>query len=304
MKLRSPTVLAAAVVGIASILAGCQRHSSDGTPVLATVNNDTITQAQLDYARKQLMAAHPGASAPDNAQILKGLVEQRLITQKAEKEKLDRNPGVLQALEAARKDALAHFYVEEQAAKVPKPTAADIQQYFDAHPLNFAQRDIYTLQRVDAQLPADQIGPVGQAVQATTSAADALALLKSKATATKEAVTPQPAETLGPLLPRIAALKPGQTLVVPQHGGLSAVTLMSIDPRPVTLAQAGPSIETFLWNQRKRQALQAEAKSLCDGARIEYLGKFADGSSPASACELPEPANASAAPEPASAASQ
>ncbi|HEX7688109.1 MAG TPA: EpsD family peptidyl-prolyl cis-trans isomerase, partial [Burkholderiaceae bacterium] len=268
MKLRARVVLSLAVVGAAVALAGCGKNKYDATPVLATVNGENVTQGQVDYVRSQFLAAHPGASAPENAQILKGLVEQRLITQKAEKEKLDRNPGVLQAIEETRKDALARFYIDELAAKVPKPGADDIKQYYDGHPLNFAQRAIYTLQKVDARVPADQLQAVVQAAQATSSADEAAAVVKAKATASNVTLSPQPAESLGGLLPRIAQLKPGQTVCVPMPGGLSAVTLVSVQPAPLTLAQATGTIENLVWNQRKREAIQAEAKTLHADAKI------------------------------------
>ena len=308
MKLRSGIAHSLTLVCAATVLlAGCGKNTYDSTPVLATVNGENVTQGQLDFVRSQIVAAHPGASAPDNAQILREMVEQRLVTQKAEKDKLDRNPGILQALEAARKDALARVYVEQLTAKIPKPTPAEVKQYYDAHPLNFAQRNVYTIQKVDAKVPADQAQALAASAQAATSAAQVVDLLKAKATATNVAQTPQPAESLGPLLPKIASMKVGQTIVIPQPGGMSALTVVDIQARPVTLEQAQASIEQGLWNQRRREALQAESKSLRAAAKIDYLGKYAPSAASAAAdgaaASVPaEPVVA--VPEAASAASQ
>ena len=297
MTTRSAINLSLALLCAAVLLAACGKKSTDTSAVVATVNQEDITQDQLDYARKQIVAAHPGASAPEAAQVLQGLVEQRLATQKAEKDKLDRNPGLLQALEASRKDALARFYVEQLTAKVPKPTDAEIQQYYDSRPANFAQRSIYTIQKVDARVAADQAAALAASAQATGSAAEVVDLLKSKASATNVTQSAQPAESLGPLLAKFAAMKAGQTLALPQPQGLTALTLVSIQPQPVTLAQAQAGISQILWNQRKRETLQAETKQLRSTARIEYLGKFAPGA-------VPAPAASAAAADPASAASQ
>ena len=111
MKLRSASRLSLTLVCAATLLSACGRKSDDTSATLATVNGDKITQDQLDFATKQMAAARPVASAPEAATVLQGLVEQRLAVQKAEKEKLDRNPGVQQAMEAARKDALARYFV-------------------------------------------------------------------------------------------------------------------------------------------------------------------------------------------------
>jgi EpsD family peptidyl-prolyl cis-trans isomerase len=297
MNTRSAFSLSLTLVCVAVLLSACGKKSTDTSAVVATVNQEDITQDQLDYARKQIAAAHPGASAPEAAQVLQGLVEQRLATQKAEKDKLDRNPGILQALEAARKDALARFYVEQLAAKVPKPTDAEVKQYYDGRPANFAQRSIYTIQKVDARVAADQAAALAASAQDAGSATAVADLLKAKASATNVTQSAQPAESLGPLLAKIAAMKVGQTIALPQPLGLTALTIVAIQPQPVTLAQAQPSISQILWNQRKREALQAETKELRAKARIEYLGKFAAGA-------VPAPGASAAALDAASAASQ
>jgi len=285
MNIRSGFALSSALVCAAALVAGCSPKTTDTPAVVAKVNGDDITQAQLDYARTQVMAAHPGASAPDNGQLLQNLVEQRLATQKAEKDRLDRNPAVLQALEAARKDALARFYVEQLTTKVLKPTPDEIRQYYDARPANFAQRNVYLVQKIDARVAPEQIKAVAAEVQGATSAEQVAQLVKAKASAINVARTPQPAETLGPLLPKFATLQVGQSIVIPQAQGLSVLTLVAAQPQPLTLEQATPSIEQVIWNQRKRDALQAEAKALRAAAKIDYLGKFAPGaaSAPASA---------------------
>jgi EpsD family peptidyl-prolyl cis-trans isomerase len=283
MNTRSAINLSLTLVCVAVLLAACGKKSTDTSAVVATVNKEDITQDQLDYARKQIAAAHPGASAPEAAQVLQGMVEQRLATQKAEKDKLDRNPGVLQALEAARKDALARYYVEQITDKVPKPTDAEIKQYYDSRPANFAQRNVYTIQKVDARVAPDQAAALVAGAQAAGSAAEVAELLKAKATATNVTQSAQPAESLGPLLAKFAAMKAGQTIALPQPQGLTALTIVAIQPQPVTLAQAQASIGQILWNQRKRETLQTQTKELRATARIEYLGKFAPGAVPASA---------------------
>jgi EpsD family peptidyl-prolyl cis-trans isomerase len=299
MKIRKALQISLTLVCAASLLAACGRKSEDddGSAAVATVNGDKISQNQLDFAIKQISAAHPGASAPQPAQVLQGLVEQRLALQKAEKDKLDRNPGVLQALEAARKDALARYYIEQLTDKIAKPTADEVKQFYDGHPANFGQRHLYVIQKVDARVPQDQSGPLAAQVQATAGAQAVADLLKAKATATNVTQTTQPAESLGPLLPKISAMTPGQTIAIPQPQGLSALTLVSVQPQPVTLEKAAPAIEQLLWNQKKRDALQAEAKNLRSKARIDYLGKFAAGTASA-------PAASTAAFEAASAASE
>ena len=283
MNIRPALHLTAALVCASVLVTACGKKSDDTSATVATVNGENITQNQLDFAIKQIAAARPGASAPEASQVLQGMVEQRLAVQKAEKDKLDRNPGVLQSLEAARKDALARYYVEQLAAKVPKPSAEEIKAYYDGHPANFAQRSIYTIQKVDARMDKDQVGPVAASVQATNGAPAVVELLKSKSSAVNVTQSNQPAESLGPLLPKLSTMTPGQTIAVPQPQGLTALTVVAVQPQPVTLAQAQAGIEQVLWNQKKREALLAETKELRSKARIDYQGKFAAGTASAPA---------------------
>jgi EpsD family peptidyl-prolyl cis-trans isomerase len=287
MKTRSAFNLALTLACVAVLLAGCGRKTEDTSATVATVNGEKITQDQLDFAVKQLAAARPGASAPAAANVLATLVEQRLAVQKAEKDKLDRNPGVLQALEAARKDALARYYIEQFIAKVPKPSADEVKQYFDGHPANFAQRNAYVIQKVDARVPADQAGPLAAQATAANGAAAVAALLKAKAAAVNVTESTQPAESLGPLLPKISTMSAGQTIAIPQPQGLTTLTLVEVKPLPLTLAQAQPAIEQMLWTQKKREALVAETKDMRSKARIDYLGKFAPGTVSATAASAP-----------------
>ena len=305
MKIRSTLKTSVALACVAVLLAACSKKAQDTSATLATVNGEKITQDQLDFTTRQVVAARPGASAPEAAQVLQGLVEQRLAVQKAESDKLDRNPGVLQALEAARKDALARYYVEQLAAKVSKPTADEIKQYYESHPANFAQRNIYVLQKVDARVAPDQARALAASAQAAGGAAAVVDLLKAKGTAVNVTETTQAAESLGPLLPKISTMSAGQTIAIPQPQGLTALTVVEVRPQPVTLAQSQAAIEQFLWNQKKRDALQAETKELRAKARIDYLGKFASGTTPAPAASaaLPEAATMTLPSSPASAAS-
>ena len=304
MKIRSDLKLSATLACVAVLFTACGRKAEDTSATLATVNGEKITQDQLDFAVKQIAAARPGASAPEAAQVLQGLVEQRLAVQKAEKDKLDRNPGVLQALEAARKDALARYYVEQFTAKVPKPTADEVKQYYDGHPANFAQRNAYVIQKIDARVAPDQVSALVTSAQAAGGAAAVAQLLKAKASAVNVTETTQPAESLGPLLPKISTMSPGQTVAIAQPQGLTALTLVEVKPQPVTLVQAQPVIEQLLWNQKKRVALVEESKALRAKARIDYLGKFAPGTTPAPAASAALPDAATTVPSsPASAAS-
>jgi hypothetical protein len=67
----------------------------------------------------------------------------------------------------------------------------------------------------------------------------------------------------------------------------------------VTLEQAKPAIEQFLLNERRRELIAKELKDMRAAARIEYLGKFAEGAASAAAAAASAAEAQDAEPEPA-----
>jgi EpsD family peptidyl-prolyl cis-trans isomerase len=282
-----------AAVCVAALVGACAKKPDDTSAAVATVNGENITQDQLDYAVRQVQGGRSGASVAETALVLQNLVEQRLAAQKAVQDKLDESPDVRQAIAAAREGVLVHAFAEQVAGKVPRPTGDEVKAYYDGHPADYAQHNLYTIQKVDARVSADEAGPLAATVQATVGARAVVDLLKAKAQAVNVTQSERPAESLGPLLPKMFTMSVGQTIAIPQPQGLAALTVVGIQPQPVSLAQAQAGIEQILWNQGKRAALMAQAKDLRAKARVDYLGKFAPGT----------PAQPAAAPVAASTAS-
>jgi hypothetical protein len=55
----------------------------------------------------------------------------------------------------------------------------------------------------------------------------------------------------------------------------------------VTEEQARPAIEQFIVNERRRKLIEEDVKAMRAGAKIEYLGQFAEGAAPGSAPDAP-----------------
>jgi EpsD family peptidyl-prolyl cis-trans isomerase len=302
--------LAVAVMAASTALlvAGCGKKEAKATQVIAKVNGDEITGHQLEYVLQQQRVPANGPQAEQmKKQLLDRMIDQQLIVQRAEKEKLDRDPRVMQALDATRRDVLTRFYIEQFAEKTPKPTPAEVKAWYDSKPEQYADRKNYVIQKVDATVPADKRDEVVAKMQAATSAAAVTDWLKAQNIKFNVSSTNQPSETLGPLLVKVSAMKEGQSMAVPQGFGVTVLTLQSIAPAAVTFDQAKGQIEQQLWNERKRDGVMKELKGLKDGAKIEYVGAFAASAPGAGAGTATPPAApvapASAAPAPAPAAS-
>ena len=77
------------------------------------------------------------------------------------------------------------------------------------------------------------------------------------------------------VLEKLATLKEGESMAVPSQFGVSALTLVSSASAPKTLADARPAIEQYLSGQGRREVIMNLQKSIRDGAKVEYEGRFA-----------------------------
>jgi EpsD family peptidyl-prolyl cis-trans isomerase len=208
--------------------------------------------------------------------VLDQLIDEQIVAQKAVTAKLDKDPKVVAQLEAARRDILARRFVEAAADTVAKPPEDQVQKFYDGHPGMFAQRKIYTLQRLDVQAPDERRTEIDAHVTSLKTLSDLTDWLKSQHLPYTVKQEQDAAEQLTPaILDKLVVMKDGESMVIPSQSGVSAVTLMSSVTAPKTLADARGPIEQFLSNQGKRDVVMNLQKTLREGVKIDYLGKYA-----------------------------
>src|SRR5471032_2214292 len=83
-----------------------------GTEVVAKVNGDDLTAAQLTIAMQKQRGMRPDAGDAASKQVLDQLIDEQIVAQKAIAAKLDQDPKVVRQLESARRDILARRFVE------------------------------------------------------------------------------------------------------------------------------------------------------------------------------------------------
>jgi len=88
-------------------------------------------------------------------------------------------------------------------------------------------------------------------------------------------------------------MKDGQAMLSATPSGAQVIVLAGSRMQPVTLEQATPAIEQYLLNERKRELVAKDVKALREGAKIEYVGKFAGA--PAAGASAAEAAASDAA---------
>ena len=291
-----------AAVALASsvfLLAGCGDKKKDklASQTAVKVNKEEITVHQINFVLQQQRGLKPEQADAASKQILERLIDQELAIQKAEELKLDRDPRVMQQLEAAKREIVARAYLDKAGEAASKPTAEEIAKYYEANPALFKERRIYSLQEIAIEAKPEQVPQLRAQLANAKSINDFVEYLKANdfrfsANQAVRAAEQLPLASLG----TFAAMKDGQTILSPSASGAQVIVLAGSRAQPVTLEQATPAIEQFLLNDRKREILAKDMKSMREAAKIEYVGKFAEGaaaagSAPAAAAAPPAAAS-------------
>jgi EpsD family peptidyl-prolyl cis-trans isomerase len=299
-RARAGAVALAAMVAASLVACGQKKDvaptDTAGNEVVAKVNGDELTSSQLAVALTKQRGMRPDAGDAAAKQVLDQLIDEQIVAQKAIAAKLDQDPGVIAQLESARRDILARRFIETAAETAAKPGDDAVRKFYDGRPALFAQRKVYTLQRIDIQVPDERRAEVDAHVESLKTPSELTDWLKSQKLQYTPKQEQDAAEQLPPLLlDKVATMKEGQSIVVPSQFGVAALTLISSASAPKTLADARPAIEQFLTNQGRREIIMNLQKTLRDGAKVEYQGRFA--ALAASAPVLPAtPATSNAAP--------
>jgi len=275
---RRGLVWAAAITVSVGLLAGCAGEKKDkpATQTAAKVNKEEITVHQINFVLGQQRALPPEQAASASRQVLERLIDQELALQKADEQKLDRDPRVVQQIEASRREIIARSYIEKLSEGAPKPTPQEVSAYYAAHPGLFKERRIYSLQELNIQAAPEQVDGLKHLLASAKTFADFAAQLKAGGYKFVGGEAVRAAEQL-PLtaVEQFAKLKDGQTIFTARPGGVQVVHLVRSQMQPVDEEKAVPAIQQFLLNQRKRKLIADDLHALRSAAKIDYLGDFA-----------------------------
>jgi EpsD family peptidyl-prolyl cis-trans isomerase len=293
------TKRAAALVAVllAGLLAGCGgEEKKTATQVAAKVNSGEITVHQVNNVLARTPNVPPDRAKDAGRQILERLIDQELLVQQANDKRLDRDPRVMQAIEASRREVLARAYLEQVAGGAAKPTEQELNDFYAKHPELFAERRIYNLREIAIGAKPELVPQLQEQLQKSKNLNEVVDWLKSQNVRYATSASVRAAEQLPlELLPRLHQMKDGQLALIPTPGALLLVHLAGSQSQPLDPAKAAPFIEQFLTNQRRAELTSKEVKALREQAKIEYVGDFAKTEpSPAAAAPAAEAVAATA----------
>ncbi len=268
-----------ALVCTAALLAACgDKKAKSASQTAAKVNKAEVTVHQINFVLQQQRNIRPEQADAASKQILERLIDQELALQKADDLKLDRDPRVVQQLEAAKREIIARAYLEKVGEAAPKPTPEEIKKYYDQKPALFKERRIYSIQEIAIEAKPDQVPALREKLAASKNIPEFVEYLKANdfKFAGNQAV--RAAEQL-PLqsLDALAKMSDGQAMLNQAANGVQVVVMAGSRSQPVSEEQARPAIEQFLLNDRKRKLIEDDVKAMRAAAKIEYVGKFGEG---------------------------
>lgn len=305
--LSATRVTAIGVAATLLVLGGCGDKKKDkdkpASQTAAKVNKEEITVHQINFVLQQQRGLAPEQAASASKQVLERLVDQELSLQKAQEQKIDRDPRVVQQLEASRREIIARAYIEKIASGAPKPTPAEIKAYYDAHPALFKDRRVYNLQELAIDAKPEQLPLLKTKLSEAKDIADFINFLKANdfkfsANQAVRAAEQLPMDTVS----KFAEMKDGQSMFNQSATGAQVVVVVASRSQTVDEARAGPAIDQFLLNERKRKLVDDDLKALRSSAKVEYIGEYAKGGarevSPPTAAASEAPPLTSVAPAP------
>ncbi len=287
-------VAATALLCAAWGLAGCGAKDNAATQTAARVNKEEITVHQIGALLSQ-QTAKPEQVQQVERQILERLIDRELAVQKAIDLKLDREPKVVQAIEDARQEIIARAYADKLGSGASRPTPADIKKYYDEHPALFSERKIYQLQEFAVTADTKQVEALKAALPPIKTADELVVYFKANNLKYAANQTVRAAEQLPlSLLPLLARMNEGQTLLNTTPSGVQVVVLRGARSQPVDEERASAAIEQFLLNEQKRKLMADDLKALRAAAKIEYRGRFAASAPAANVAPQPSAADVAA----------
>jgi EpsD family peptidyl-prolyl cis-trans isomerase len=242
---------------------------------VAKVDNDEVSIHQINLALSQNKDINKNNLEAAKTQIAKGLVEQSLVYQQAVADGLDREPQIMLVIEQTKRQILAQAWLEKKSQNGIKPSAEQIQKYYEDHPELFAKHKTYKIKEVTISKAEDKDNKVNQIIAENKKLDLLLSQLDAEKLAYKENIGVQPAENI-PLdrLSEISKLTDGEYIVFDKGASVTLLSVMASSENAIDKNKAYPIIETYLVNRERKKEIEKVVQNLKAKAKIEYIGEY------------------------------
>ncbi|AMP00803.1 peptidyl-prolyl cis-trans isomerase, EpsD family [Collimonas arenae] len=260
----------------AMTLSACGDQKKKTNKVLATVDGNEITALQLDAELQHVNGATEENSVQKKTlrkQALDALINRQILLKEAVRNKIDRDPKLIQIVERFKTQAIVQAYLESKEGNLSKPSKSEIDAYFEEHPELFAHRQILDVEQLIIAAH-DFDGPLRSEMDSATSLSQMTTWLKKKRVGyarTQHTYTSAdlPAEIVG----QIRKLGKNHLFVLEDGQQDLLCALTELRESPISREVATAQIERYLLNKKIQEVATAEIARLRSLAKLEYIDK-------------------------------
>jgi len=260
----------AALLFFAAGMSACGNKESKPGQALVRVNGEEITVSQLNEELQRANVQAPQQEAASK-QLIESLVDRQLLVNEALQDKLDRDPKVVQAIERAKALIIAQSYLQKKLGPPTKPSAADVEAYFNQHPEFFTNRKQFDMNEL-VFATKDMNDTLKSVIDGAKSLEEVASWMEQhKVAFGRTQISRTSADLPSELVSKLVGMPRGQLFIIKEGERSLLVVISEIKDAPVKLAAAANQIEQYLVNKKNKDAADAELARLRGKAKIEYL---------------------------------
>lgn len=253
-------------------LSACDREATG--QVAAIVNGEEITIQEVNAELAALQLPEGADQEAVRRQALERIVERRLMAQVARDDGLDSSQDYLIRERQLRDSLLVQLLGERVERTTTPPDQQEVDQYIADNPGVFADRKVFTIDRIQFPAPADMevLSPLENdhsmvAVAARLSGMR-IEFQRDEARIDSAAIGPERLEQL-------LALPEGEPFVVPESGVVTIGVITGEQIIPLTGEEARPLALRAMRARQLNETLQQRLDQSRAAAEIEYQPDFA-----------------------------
>lgn len=268
MKIQQVALVAFATLAMTA----CNKEATG--QVAAVVNGDEITLQEIN-------AEVGNAPVPEGVDkklvqqaALQRILERRLLAQAAKGDGLNKSPEYLLRERQLQDALLVQLMGQKMERSLKVPSQQEIDKFIAENPVQFGERKIYSVDRIQFALPKD-LGAI-KALENDHSMAEVATRLDQLGIKFRRDNAQMDSAQIGAeRLKQIQALPAGEPFVVPENGVVTVGIITGERAEPVPAADARPMAVQAIRNKQLGESLQQRLKQARAEADIEYQPGFA-----------------------------
>lgn len=275
MKIKKPAPCRRMLCGVlmlvtAAGLSACGSKEKKAGQALVRVNGEEITALQLNDELSRA-GVQPGQQEAATKQLLEAMIDRQLILAEAMRNKIDRTPDVMKAIERAKAQIIAQAYLQSVTSKTSRPSRAEIDDYFQKHPEYFTQRKQFDMKQL-VLATKDFSDKLKQVIDSAKSLDEIAAWMDGNGVRYARGQLSRSTSDIPPEMgAKLQTLPKGQLFIVREGGNSLINSLTDVKDSPIAAKDAAPQIEQYLINKKNKEVADAEITHLRSSAKIEYL---------------------------------